>query len=425
MRAVNRLSPLVGEGGAFHRRLNPGSKRPIAVAYSGGGDSLATLIATVRWAERAGRSVIALHVDHRLQAASGEWARLAESAAVRLGARFIGLAWTGEKPARGLAAAARKARHALIAEAARAARARVVVFGHTADDILEAEVMRAAGSSLGRLQEWGPSPAWPEGRDVFLLRPLLALRRAAIRERLAPLGLPWIEDPANADPGSARARARMSLDGGSGPPAGCAAPPPQLAALAGSASFDEAGGLTVALDSLAAAPPAVACRFLSAALVCVGGGDRPPRRERIAALLERLNPGAPMAATLAGAKVSAGAQVRIAREAGAYRRQGPPELRLEPGAAGVWDGRFALRNRGSAPCIVRPLAGLAARLSKADREELAEIPAAARGALPAIQYSGGLVTSPVLAMQGQVTVQSLVAARFRAACGVISKELGG
>lgn len=408
---------------AFDRRLDPGSKRPIAVAYSGGGDSLAALIATRQWAERTGRQVLALHVDHRLQAASGEWARLAEQTAARLDVPFIGLAWSGEKPSRGVSAAARRARHALIAEAARAAGAGVVVFGHTADDILEAEVMRAQGSSLGRVQEWGPSPAWPEGRGLFLLRPLLALRRAQIREHLAPRGLPWVEDPANADPASARARARASL-GASGAAPSCAAAPSDLAELAKAATAGPAGDLLVARDRLSAAPPAIARRLLSAALVCVGGGDSPPRRERLDALIARLSGADPLVATLAGARVSAAADVHVVRETGVYRRHGAPELRLDPGETGVWDGRYEVRNEGTASCAIRPLAGLAARLPKAERERLASTPAAVRGAMPTAVDSDGAVTCPNLAVHGSLMASSLVAERFYAACGAISQELG-
>src|ERR1019366_3170055 len=152
------------------RRLNANLTQPIAVAFSGGGDSLGALIATKAWAERCGRPVIALHVDHRLQASSAAWREVAGEAG-----------------------------------------ATTVVFGHTADDIAESALMRAEGSSLGPPREWRPSPVWPEGRGVFILRPLLAVRRAAIREALRAVGWHWIDDPANEDPRQPRARARRQL----------------------------------------------------------------------------------------------------------------------------------------------------------------------------------------------------------------------
>ncbi len=138
---------------------------------------------------------------------------MAGTAARAAGADWRGLAWTGDKPATGLTAAARAARHRLIADAAREAGARVVLFAHTADDIAEAERMRAEGSTLGRLRDWSPSPAWPEGRGLMLQRPLLDARRAELRAWLRDQGAGWIDDPANEDPRFARARARRALDG--------------------------------------------------------------------------------------------------------------------------------------------------------------------------------------------------------------------
>ncbi|HVY33064.1 MAG TPA: tRNA lysidine(34) synthetase TilS, partial [Caulobacteraceae bacterium] len=166
---------------AFDRRLDRQSRAPLAVAFSGGGDSLALLILARAWAQGAGRPVLALTVDHGLQAQSADWTRRAAETAERLGVGFRALKWEGEKPAAGVPAAAREARHGLIAEAARRAGAEVILVGHTLDDQLENALMRAAGQRLGALREWSPSPVWPQGRGLFQFRPLLAQRRADLR----------------------------------------------------------------------------------------------------------------------------------------------------------------------------------------------------------------------------------------------------
>src|SRR5213079_1546584 len=131
-----------------------------------------------------------------------------------LGHPFRALGWSGDKPTTGLPAAARAARHALLADAAREAGARAILMGHTADDILEARLMRAEGSTTPDPREWTPSPAWPQGRGVFLLRPLLDLRRADLRRWLSARGETWIDDPANEDASYARPRARQALAAG-------------------------------------------------------------------------------------------------------------------------------------------------------------------------------------------------------------------
>lgn len=402
---------------AFDRRLDPGLTGPVAVAFSGGGDSLAALLAAKSWAGRHGRRVLALTVDHRLQPQSADWTRTAGATARRLGADFRALAWNAGKPATGLAAAARMARHSLIAEAARNAGARVVVFGHTADDILEADLMRAEGSTLGFLREWGPSPAWPDGRGVFLLRPLLTLRRAAIREALRAAGESWIDDPANDDPKLTRSRARRRLTAAADP---CPAQVDEttVAELARAATAPDEGYLRIARDKVRSASPGAARRVLSAALLSVGGGERPPRGDRLDRLTARIAGDEAFCATLAGAKVVAGEELLIVREAG---RGGLAPVRLVPGAATIWDGRFEFtaRTTGSS---VHNLAGRMAGLDRGQRGILRTVPAAARPGLPVVIDDAGRLTCPILADQPSAAVRSLVVARFLGACGAISKE---
>ncbi|PZQ35988.1 MAG: tRNA(Ile)-lysidine synthetase, partial [Phenylobacterium zucineum] len=124
---------------ALDRRLDRRSTAPIAVGFSGGGDSLFLLKAVLDWA--GDRPVLALVVDHRLQPDSARWTADAVAKARALGAAATALAWTGDKPSTGLPAAARRARHALLATAAREAGAKVLLLGHTASDLAEGAAM--------------------------------------------------------------------------------------------------------------------------------------------------------------------------------------------------------------------------------------------------------------------------------------------
>ena len=395
----------------FDRRLDPGSLAPLAVGFSGGSDSLALLILTLDWAKAHDRPVLSLTVDHRLQPDSGAWTRDAVAKARSLGATALALSWTADKPATGLSAAARRARHALLADAARAAGARILLLGHTADDIAEAAVMRAEGSTVSDPRDWAPSPAWPEGRGVFLLRPLLDQRRADIRTWLAERGETWLDDPANDDPGSARARARRSAPAVATPAAPIRTPP--------SFEGDRLGVIVLPRDAAAA--------HLAAACLCAAGTDRPPRGERLERLVARLRSGERFTATLAGARIEANPDaVRFHRDAGESARGGLADMALSPGETGVWDGRYEI-SAGSAPITVRALKGLAATLSKAEQAALKAAPAAARPALPALVSASGAVSCPILggptfAVCDGARIGALFLDRFRAATGLIDQE---
>jgi tRNA(Ile)-lysidine synthase len=396
---------------ALDRRLDGSAASPVVVAFSGGGDSLALLIGARRWAAAVGRPLLAVTIDHRLQSGGAVWARWCAERSDRFGLAHRVLAWDGEKPLSGVPAAARAARHALLAQAARDAGARVILMGHTADDRLESRVMRQAGGSVPEPREWGPSPVWPEGRGLFVLRPLLNVRRADLRERLAQAGETWLDDPANEDSRHPRVRARLLLAGGGEPTRALSPPGPRFDHL----TIDPAGEITFG-------PRASRPRFLGPALLCASGSDRPPRGDRLDRLRTRIDSGESFIATLAGARVEcAGAVVRITREAGDIARAGAGSRPLPTGSPIVWDGRFELTARIDG-LTVAPLAGRAARLDHRRRAALSRLSPAARKALPVIVDGTGRVTAPLFAPDERVCLRSLIADRLLAACGAVDNE---
>uniref|UniRef100_B0T054 tRNA(Ile)-lysidine synthase n=1 Tax=Caulobacter sp. (strain K31) TaxID=366602 RepID=B0T054_CAUSK len=444
---------------ALDRRLRPAAAAPLAVGFSGGGDSLALLILARDWARAHGRAVLSLTVDHQLNPDSAAWTAAAVARAQALGAQARALAWTGDKPSIGLPAAARAARHALLADAAREAGARVLLLGHTADDIAEAAAMRAEGSTVSDPRDWSPSPAWPEGRGVFVLRPLLEVGRGEIREWLSARGETWLDDPANDDLNYARARARQSLssrtsaqreDPGPTRSAVLSTVPDLRFATSGMTSEETGAGYLVLPRTAPAARVAAAC-------LCAAGTSTPPRGERLRRLVDRIRAGEDFTATLAGARIeAAGEAVSFFREPGEARRSKPPPVgevsaqpteggvverptppptgpsgRLPHGGRGylalpvgqpiVWDGRYEIT--AAAPGLtVRPLQGLAARLPPAQRQALKAFPPAARPALPAILAPDGTVTCPVLAEPNATRARCLVMERFDAASGHVDQE---
>ena len=421
------------------------------LALSGGGDSVALLYLATDWARARGRRLLALTVDHNLNAMSADWTRFAGEAARAVGADWRELSWDAPQAGPGLTARARAARHGLIAEAARAAGAGVVLMAHTLDDAAEADWMRERGSTLGRVREWSPSPVWPEGRDLMLLRPLLDERREGLRGYLRARGQGWIEDPANADERFGRSRARAALSaaralplegGGLGggvvsalfyqavetqsapPPASnhqnpSVHPHPQPFPPRGGREF----GRCFAWAGVVEIPREASASRLAAALLSAGGGSVPPRGERLERLRARLAAGEDFTAGLAGARVeAAGASVLLMREPGEMKRRPPEPVAMRPGMAAVWDGRFEITTREDG-WRVEAAAGMLARLAQADRRAVAGLPAAARGALPVLVRDGGSgpIPGPILAWRG-ATVRALGGRRLALALGETTQE---
>ena len=182
---------------------------PFALAVSGGPDSTALM----RLAAPLGPIVFT--VDHGLRAGSA-----AEAEAVGVWARALGLKhevlrWTGDKPGAGVQHAARTARYRLLAEAAVRAGIATLMTGHTLDDQAETVAMRQARGS-GALGLAGmPSQSLLPGGGVRLVRPLIAVPKAALVALLERLGQPFFRDPSNED--RRFDRARLRAEGGPAP----------------------------------------------------------------------------------------------------------------------------------------------------------------------------------------------------------------
>jgi tRNA(Ile)-lysidine synthase len=184
--------------------------RHVAIAVSGGGDSMALMWLAAQWAGRTQQPphLTILTVDHGLRPGSAEEAHWVIERARELGLAAVVLAWQGDKPATGVQARAREARYDLLVGWCVEHGAGALVTAHSLDDQAETFVMRLArGSGVDGLSGMRPS----RHDRIAILRPLLGVSRARLRSTLLAAGLSWLEDPSNRDPRYERVRWRNTL----------------------------------------------------------------------------------------------------------------------------------------------------------------------------------------------------------------------
>ncbi len=183
-------------------RLAGDARGPLALAVSGGADSLALMkLGAVAFPGR----VQVLSVDHGLRPeAADECAAVAGLAAgIGVPHHILRLAL---EPGGNVQARARDARYAAMAGWCRAGGVPLLLTAHHADDQAETLLMRLArGSGLGGLSA---IRAQADLDGVTLLRPLLGWRREALADIVRRAGWTPVDDPSNRDPAFDRTRAR-------------------------------------------------------------------------------------------------------------------------------------------------------------------------------------------------------------------------
>ena len=411
---------------------------PLGIACSGGGDSLALLIIASGWARAGGRSLHVLTVDHRLRMGSANEAALVAETAGRLGWPCHVLTWDGARPGGGLQARARAARHRLLAQTCREHGLTGLALAHTRDDLSETVWLRlAAGGSwrsAAAMPERAPSPAWPEGRDLELVRPCLGVTRLELREVLAEAGDRWIDDPSNEDDRYARIRARRSL--GALRDAGFEVN--RIAALADrlrpihaaerraaqeiastSISLKDWGGARIDPDAWSRIRPAVRLTLLEALVAAVSGQAQHASRGRLQALDTGILTAVPVTGCGAQLLTGSGGLAWLIRDRGAVLgrvdHQRPDPWTHESDGSRVFDGRFEIApdaRKLDWEILGEAYDGLPSRAM------LDTVPGAARAGLLVARRAGQVLT---IAGLGQVAsggatdapaVRSLLAHRF-------------
>ena len=390
--------------------VEPGSR--IAVAVSGGGDSIALLHLIREWGAARGITPEAMTVDHRLRAESAAETAWVAAQCAALDIPHHSLVWQKSPDHAGnLSAAARDARYALMGALCRERGIFTLMTAHTEGDQAETVLMRMArGSGVDGL---AAIPRQSDVAGIRVIRPLLDVSRSELRAWLTERGIEWLEDPTNDDARFDRVKARQALE----VLAGLGFRNDRLARMADAMRdarqvLDEAavslsaraveasplGYFRLRRAEFAAAPRETAHRLLTGLMQALSGAVYRPRRAALDAFAATLSGEADGPQVLQGCRlVLSGESAALIREFAAC----PPSRPLA-GHPARWDSRFSVRFEADAMPGTMTLAPLGeagwAQIARHDAPEMAalrEAPFAARLALPSIWREENVVAIPV------------------------------
>ncbi len=185
--------------------------RRIALAVSGGRDSLALMFLINKWLKnnKFEKDVVVLTVNHQLREGSN-----AECAEVALIAQEYGfhhkiLIWHHGNIKTSIQEKARNARYDLMINYLKENGIDNLITGHTLDDKIETFLMRLSkGSGLEGLKSIQASRNL---NGINLLRPLLKITRDQTTKILVSQNIGWIDDPTNTDEKYERIKIRNNI----------------------------------------------------------------------------------------------------------------------------------------------------------------------------------------------------------------------
>lgn len=336
----------------FHHtltQLGPFAPAPhLAVAVSGGSDSMACALLADQWARAHGGRITALTVDHGLRPESRAEA---EQVARWMHARNI---------THHILTPSQHFTHGNLQETARNWRYHALANWCRAHDVLHCLLAHHAGDqreTVALHTQRGDTADGPSGMaatrnylGVRFLRPLLSLEKSDLINWLGDTK--WIIDPSNSNPRFARVRLRATL-------ADQPAEQARLTCLTAEATAqrltrDHALAHTAASfvrlhpagyaewlhAQWLALPEDIALQLLADILTTIGGTHHRPRRRDSERLAHALRQPSVTRRTLHGCEIAVRkGQLRIARE---YARTAAP-LTLEGTGECRWDGRFHVR----------------------------------------------------------------------------------
>jgi tRNA(Ile)-lysidine synthase len=177
----------------------------VLVAVSGGADSSALAAALLLECKERAIRVIAVIVDHALQANSADVAQNTKAELAKIGYTNIEIKRIKVELVDGMEASARRARYAALNEIAESVNAVAIFLGHTKDDQAETVLLGLARGSGTR------SLSGMAERIDRYRRPLLLITRSQTEAACREIGIKFWNDPHNQSMEYARVRVREKV----------------------------------------------------------------------------------------------------------------------------------------------------------------------------------------------------------------------
>jgi len=195
----------------FLTSLGKDVKGNIAVAVSGGPDSLALAYLAKCYSLKNKVTVKYFIVDHKLRKESSAEVKTVKKILKKLDIECKALPWNGKKPSKNIQAIARNKRFSLLANECKKNDIKYLLLGHHLNDLFENFLIRIVrGSGLNGLVSFDKNIKY-KNYNLQILRPLLDLEKKDLIHITKEVFNFFVKDPSNIDENYKRTRIRNLL----------------------------------------------------------------------------------------------------------------------------------------------------------------------------------------------------------------------
>lgn len=344
----------------------------IAIAVSGGGDSMALLLAMHSFIQKSSLNIklIALTVDHKLRSDAALEALQVQQWCQNLGVEHHVLNWQFDSMLQtAIQEKARDARYQLMGEFCVMHDIQKLFVAHNAEDNAETFLMRlkrgAGLVGLGAIVETTERVV-KDGAKIQIVRPFLSLKRAELRRYLQQNEQAWIDDVSNENEKFERVKVRNFLTDNKILDNDYVAQSAKRLARANVAvefyvddfwqnqvKFVELGIAYIGLKAFVLLPDELKLRLLARLVWSIGGQDNPPRWQKIENLLQQIEAD--------GRQFCLGHCLVVKKQNGLWfgyenRVDDEPEMMNVPPHENImWQGRFYICNESERVISVKNL----------------------------------------------------------------------
>ena len=186
-------------------------KEDLAVAVSGGPDSLALAYLTKCYSLKNKIKVKYYIVNHRLRKESSLEAKIVKKVLRKISIQCTILNWNGKKPSKNIQAIARDKRYSLLANECKKNNIKYLLLGHHLNDLFENFLIRIVrGSGLNGLISFSKNTKY-RSQNINVMRPLLNLEKKDLLYISNEVFSFFVKDPSNINEDYKRTRIRNLL----------------------------------------------------------------------------------------------------------------------------------------------------------------------------------------------------------------------